>query len=230
MAEEPTLEEKIKNIVESSEGKPPETPVIRVVNTLLYETAWGCAQNIVFYLEPDGTTKTWLYDGGLIKTLKIPVALNPIKSRIALMAGMDLSRCQEPQTGKIDVVFTRYFPEREVEEKRAGDYTAQTFAPSENELQPAMAIYLNSLTVYERAVPKEQYERYRGIWKTTWDKLKEELKNVLYERATVDWLNLKPGDYQAVWDKLLPQEEALFIKNYEAVSYKKREVRKPERD
>lgn len=98
------IEEAIEDIsnIEESAGL---SPVIRLVNFMIYNAVKEGASDI--HIEPAERVLRVRYriDGRLYKSLEVPVhLLNAVTSRIKIMAGMDISERRLPQDGRIHVM------------------------------------------------------------------------------------------------------------------------------
>ncbi len=98
------IEEAIEDIgdVEEIAG---QSPVIRLVNYVIFNAAKEGASDI--HIEPSDRTMRVRYriDGKLYKSLEVPQhLLNAVTSRIKIMASMDISERRLPQDGRIHVM------------------------------------------------------------------------------------------------------------------------------
>lgn len=98
------VEEAIEDIsdVEEIAG---QSPVIRLVNYVIFHAVKEGASDI--HVEPaDRCTRVrYRIDGSLYKSLEVPLhLLNAITSRIKIMAGMDISERRLPQDGRVHVL------------------------------------------------------------------------------------------------------------------------------
>ena len=90
------------------EGAAGDSPVIRLVNYLIYAAVQEGASDI--HLEPgDGTLRVrYRVDGSLFEKMQPPYAMLPaIVSRIKIMAGLDISERRVPQDGGICVMLSK---------------------------------------------------------------------------------------------------------------------------
>ncbi|HEX4129476.1 MAG TPA: ATPase, T2SS/T4P/T4SS family [Pirellulales bacterium] len=98
------IEEVVEDIsnVEESAG---QSPVIRLVNFIVYNAVKEGASDI--HIEPAERVLRVRYriDGRLYKSLEVPIhLLGAVTSRIKIMAGMDISERRLPQDGRIHVM------------------------------------------------------------------------------------------------------------------------------
>jgi type IV pilus assembly protein PilB len=98
------IEDSIEDIgnVEETAG---QSPVIRLVNFVIYNAVKEGASDI--HIEPAERVLRVRYriDGRLYKSLEVPShLLNAVTSRIKIMAGMDISERRLPQDGRINVM------------------------------------------------------------------------------------------------------------------------------
>ncbi len=81
------------------------SPVIKLVNYLLYQAVRDCASDI--HIEPDEkrTRVRYRVDGDLFEKMRPPHQMQPaVTSRIKIMAGLDISERRLPQDGGIHVL------------------------------------------------------------------------------------------------------------------------------
>ncbi len=98
------VEDKIEDIsgVEEGDG---QSPVIRLVNFIIYNAVKEGASDI--HIEPAEKVLRIRYriDGRLYKSLEVPIHLvNAVTSRIKIMGSMDISERRLPQDGRIHVM------------------------------------------------------------------------------------------------------------------------------
>lgn len=101
------IEDNIEDIgnVEEAAG---QSPVIRLVNFIIYNAVKEGASDI--HIEPAERVLRIRYriDGRLYKSLEVPVHLvNAVTSRIKIMGGMDISERRLPQDGRIHVMLDK---------------------------------------------------------------------------------------------------------------------------
>ncbi len=97
------IDEKIEDISDIEENG--VSPVIRLVNFIIYNAVKEGASDI--HMEPADKVLRVRYriDGRLYKSLEVPIHLvNAITSRIKIMASMDISERRLPQDGRIHVM------------------------------------------------------------------------------------------------------------------------------
>ncbi len=97
------IEEKIEDISDIEENG--ASPVIRLVNFIIYNAVKEGASDI--HMEPADKVLRVRYriDGRLYKSLEVPIHLvNAITSRIKIMGSMDISERRLPQDGRIHVM------------------------------------------------------------------------------------------------------------------------------
>jgi len=117
------IEEAIEDIgdVEEIAG---QSPVIRLVNYIIYNAVKEGASDI--HIEPAERCMRVRYrvDGRLYKTLEVPLhLLNAVTSRIKIMGSMDISERRLPQDGRVNVLL----------EKRKIDLRVSTFPTTHGE-------------------------------------------------------------------------------------------------
>ncbi len=98
------IEEEIADIGAATEGAG-QSPVIRLVNYLIYNAVREGASDI--HVEPTERQLRVRYrvDGSLYKALELPAHLAPaIASRVKIMANLDISERRLPQDGRIQVL------------------------------------------------------------------------------------------------------------------------------
>ena len=98
------IEEAIEDISDIEEVAG-QSPVIRLVNYVLYNAVKEGASDI--HIEPAEKCVRVRYriDGRLYKSLEVPITLlSPLTSRIKIMAGLDISERRLPQDGRIHVM------------------------------------------------------------------------------------------------------------------------------
>ena len=82
-----------------------QSPVIRLVNYIIYNAVKECASDI--HIEPGERCMRIRYriDGRLHKSLEVPLhLLNAVTSRIKIMASLDISERRLPQDGRIHIM------------------------------------------------------------------------------------------------------------------------------
>jgi general secretion pathway protein E len=83
-----------------------KAPVVRFVNTLIFQSLRERASDIHLELSPDGFRIRYRIDGVLVNRFSPPRKLHaPVTSRIKIMAGLDIAERRLPQDGKIRVRF-----------------------------------------------------------------------------------------------------------------------------
>ena len=100
-----TVVEKQEFDLAAAEDAAGESPVIKLVNTIIHAAVQEGASDI--HIEPDDSSfrVRFRIDGKLAERLKPPPRMQPaIVSRIKIMAGMDISERRIPQDGGITVV------------------------------------------------------------------------------------------------------------------------------
>ena len=100
-----TLIEAVEDITEAAVDIAGQSPVIRLVNYMIYNAVREGASDI--HIEPAErcTRVRNRIDGKLYKALEVPLHLvSPITSRIKIMAGLDISERRLPQDGRVHVM------------------------------------------------------------------------------------------------------------------------------
>ena len=83
-----------------------KAPVVRFVNTLIFQSLRERASDIHLELAPDGFRIRYRIDGVLVNRFSPPRKLHAsVTSRIKIMAGLDIAERRLPQDGKIRVKF-----------------------------------------------------------------------------------------------------------------------------
>ena len=83
-----------------------KAPVVRFVNTLIFQSLRERASDIHLELAPEGFRIRYRIDGVLVNRFSPPRKLHaPVTSRIKIMAGLDIAERRLPQDGKIRVRF-----------------------------------------------------------------------------------------------------------------------------
>jgi len=83
-----------------------KAPVVRFVNTLIFQSLRERASDIHLELSPEGFRIRYRIDGVLVNRFSPPRKLHaPVTSRIKIMAGLDIAERRLPQDGKIRVKF-----------------------------------------------------------------------------------------------------------------------------
>ncbi len=83
-----------------------KAPVVRFVNTLIFQSLRERASDIHLELSPEGFRIRYRIDGVLVNRFSPPRKLHaPVTSRIKIMAGLDIAERRLPQDGKIRVRF-----------------------------------------------------------------------------------------------------------------------------
>ena len=92
----------IEDVLESAN----KAPVVKFVNTLIYQSLRERASDIHLELSPDSFKIRYRIDGVLVNRFSPPRKLHaPVTSRIKIMAGLDIAERRLPQDGKIRVRF-----------------------------------------------------------------------------------------------------------------------------
>jgi general secretion pathway protein E len=92
----------IEDVLESAN----KAPVVKFVNTLIYQSLRERASDIHLELSPDSFKIRYRIDGVLVNRFSPPRRLHaPVTSRIKIMAGLDIAERRLPQDGKIRVRF-----------------------------------------------------------------------------------------------------------------------------
>ncbi|MGI8979009.1 MAG: GspE/PulE family protein [Pirellulaceae bacterium] len=100
-----TLIEAVEDIADASADVAGQSPVIRLVNYMIYNAVREGASDI--HIEPAErcTRVRNRIDGKLYKSLEVPLHLvSAITSRIKIMAGLDISERRLPQDGRVHVM------------------------------------------------------------------------------------------------------------------------------
>ena len=100
-----TLIESVEDITDASDDVAGQSPVIRLVNYMIYNAVREGASDI--HIEPAErcTRVRNRIDGKLYKSLEVPLHLvGAITSRIKIMAGLDISERRLPQDGRVHVM------------------------------------------------------------------------------------------------------------------------------
>ena len=100
-----TLIEAVEDIADASADVAGQSPVIRLVNYMIYNAVREGASDI--HIEPAErcTRVRNRIDGKLYKSLEVPLHLvGAITSRIKIMAGLDISERRLPQDGRVNVM------------------------------------------------------------------------------------------------------------------------------
>ena len=100
-----TLIESVEDIADASADVAGQSPVIRLVNYMIYNAVREGASDI--HIEPAErcTRVRNRIDGKLYKSLEVPLHLvSAITSRIKIMAGLDISERRLPQDGRVHVM------------------------------------------------------------------------------------------------------------------------------
>ncbi len=100
-----TLIEAVQDITDASDDVAGQSPVIRLVNYMIYNAVREGASDI--HIEPAErcTRIRNRIDGKLYKSLEVPLHLvGAITSRIKIMAGLDISERRLPQDGRVHVM------------------------------------------------------------------------------------------------------------------------------
>ncbi len=99
---------KVEDVLESAN----KAPVVKFVNTLIFQSLRERASDIHLELAPEAFRIRYRIDGVLLDRFSPPRQLHaPVTSRIKIMAGLDIAERRLPQDGKIRV----RFGEREVD-------------------------------------------------------------------------------------------------------------------
>ena len=92
----------IEDVLESAN----KAPVVKFVNTLIFQSLRERASDIHLELSPDAFKIRYRIDGVLVNRFSPPRRLHaPVTSRIKIMAGLDIAERRLPQDGKIRVRF-----------------------------------------------------------------------------------------------------------------------------
>ncbi|MDN5280775.1 MAG: ral secretion pathway protein [Clostridiales bacterium] len=92
----------IEDVLESAN----KAPVVKFVNTLIFQSLRERASDIHLELSPDSFKIRYRIDGVLVNRFSPPRRLHaPVTSRIKIMAGLDIAERRLPQDGKIRVRF-----------------------------------------------------------------------------------------------------------------------------
>ena len=92
----------LEDVLESAN----KAPVVKFVNTLIYQSLRERASDIHLELSPDSFKIRYRIDGVLVNRFSPPRKLHaPVTSRIKIMAGLDIAERRLPQDGKIRVRF-----------------------------------------------------------------------------------------------------------------------------
>ncbi|GAB4273673.1 MAG: type II secretion system ATPase GspE [Candidatus Rifleibacteriota bacterium] len=92
----------IEDVLESAN----KAPIVKFVNTLIYQSLRERASDIHLELSPDSFKIRYRIDGVLVNRFSPPKRLHaPVTSRIKIMAGLDIAERRLPQDGKIRVRF-----------------------------------------------------------------------------------------------------------------------------
>jgi type IV pilus assembly protein PilB len=100
-----TIIEAVQDITDASDDVAGQSPVIRLVNYMIYNAVREGASDI--HIEPAErcTRVRNRIDGKLYKSLEVPLHLvGAITSRIKIMAGLDISERRLPQDGRVHVM------------------------------------------------------------------------------------------------------------------------------
>ena len=89
----------------STSGK---SPVVRLIDSLLFEGIRRCASDVHFQPMQDGLLVRFRIDGALIDARTLPIRFAaPITSRIKVMGHMDIAETRTPQDGRASVTIGR---------------------------------------------------------------------------------------------------------------------------
>lgn len=92
----------LEDVLESAN----KAPVVKFVNTLIFQSLRERASDIHLELSPDAFKIRYRIDGVLVNRFSPPRKLHaPVTSRIKIMAGLDIAERRLPQDGKIRVRF-----------------------------------------------------------------------------------------------------------------------------
>lgn len=92
----------VEDVLESAN----KAPIVKFVNTLIYQSLRERASDIHLELSPDAFRIRYRIDGVLIDKFTPPRKLHaPVTSRIKIMSGLDIAERRLPQDGKIRVRF-----------------------------------------------------------------------------------------------------------------------------
>lgn len=92
----------LEDVLESAN----KAPVVKFVNTLIFQSLRERASDIHLELSPDSFKIRYRIDGVLVNRFSPPRKLHaPVTSRIKIMAGLDIAERRLPQDGKIRVRF-----------------------------------------------------------------------------------------------------------------------------
>lgn len=92
----------VEDVLESAN----KAPIVKFVNTLIYQSLRERASDIHLELSPDVFRIRYRVDGVLLDKFTPPQRLHaPVTSRIKIMAGLDIAERRLPQDGKIRVRF-----------------------------------------------------------------------------------------------------------------------------
>ncbi len=92
----------VEDVLESAN----KAPIVKFVNTLIFQSLRERASDIHLELSPDSFKIRYRIDGVLVNRFSPPRKLHaPVTSRIKIMAGLDIAERRLPQDGKIRVRF-----------------------------------------------------------------------------------------------------------------------------
>lgn len=92
----------VEDVLESAN----KAPIVKFVNTLIYQSLRERASDIHLELSPEAFKIRYRIDGVLVNRFSPPRKLHaPVTSRIKIMAGLDIAERRLPQDGKIRVRF-----------------------------------------------------------------------------------------------------------------------------